>query len=143
MEFPTKRSLGGGLLFTAGAVLGREFIFWAYGKVLDAGANLARSVAKSMTMPSSIPWLDVFSLLLMITGGWLLISGRKTAEIKQSGENQKVNDEVRHAESGASEDAAARHKIIIFLNDLFYLRVVHKTNFSARFAMRLPMQIAI
>ena len=81
MELPTKRSIGGGLLLTAGAVLGREFIFWAFGKVLDAGASFVRSAAKGMTMPSNVPWVDAFSLLLMAVGGWLLISGRrKTAE---------------------------------------------------------------
>ena len=74
MELATRRSIEGGVLFTAGAVLGREFIFWGLGRVLDAGASLVRSAAKGVTMPGAVPWLDVLGLFLMVVGGWLLMS---------------------------------------------------------------------
>ena len=74
MELPSKRRIGGGLLLTAGAVLGREFIAWGFGKALDAGVSLARSAATGLTMPSSINWVNVLSLLLIVAGGWLLLT---------------------------------------------------------------------
>ena len=52
MEIPHKRSIGGGLLLAAGAVLGRETIAWALGKALDAGVVLVQATAKGMTIPS-------------------------------------------------------------------------------------------
>lgn len=65
------RQIGGAVIALSGAFLAREFIIWAYGKVLDAASTRFGGVTMA-----TFPWLDAAGLIALLVGLWLVFFKR-------------------------------------------------------------------
>ena len=73
MDRSGKRRIGAGALSLAGVFLGREFLVWAYGKILDAFCGLFTGESPKVMVATSFPWLDTLGIILMIAGTYFLV----------------------------------------------------------------------